>query len=149
MKSQDSPEKNALSAVDDGISAAGRAMGRALGFFRRLPFGDKDGEAAPKKRAGKAPKPAEEGQPRAAPAVSKRKRKQLTDRLEEATAQVAATEARLAEINERFCDPAFFQQTPREEIAALEAEHAELTRALPEQLQAWEALEREIEALPD
>ena len=89
---------------------------------------------------GKANKPAPD---------SKKRRRQLAASLDKATAAVAETEARLGTINDQFCDPSFFQKTPRDEITALESEHSSLTERLSKLMQEWEGLEREIAEIPE
>ncbi|MBW2268315.1 MAG: ATP-binding cassette domain-containing protein [Deltaproteobacteria bacterium] len=102
------------------------------------------------KREAKAPgeKPAQ-ARPRKSAPDAKRRRKQLGEQLAKATAAVAETEARLGVINEKFCDPTFFQKTPRDEISTLEAEHSELSSQLTSRMQEWEGLERELAELPE
>ena len=75
-----------------------------------------------------------------------RDRKVLARR-DEVTTEIEAGEARLAEIEARYCEPGFFEQTPQAERDSLEKEqHA--TRTNVEQLmEEWEQLELEIEEL--
>jgi energy-coupling factor transporter ATP-binding protein EcfA2 len=76
-----------------------------------------------------------------------RERKQVEARLEEVTEALQAAESRLAEINQRFCDPAFFERAPGAERAALEAEHREVSARSQALMQEWESLEERREAL--
>jgi ATPase subunit of ABC transporter with duplicated ATPase domains len=76
-----------------------------------------------------------------------RERKRLEARLEQVTEGLQAAESRLAEINQQFCDPAFFERTPGPERAALEAEHRELGERSQALMQEWESLEERREAL--
>jgi ATPase subunit of ABC transporter with duplicated ATPase domains len=78
------------------------------------------------------------------PEATGRRRKQIEDRLERITSEIEEAETRLAAINERFADPAFYPRTPREEIAPLEAEHRELTAKIQQLMQEWEGLEQQL-----
>ena len=73
--------------------------------------------------------------------------KKVLARRDEVTTEIEAGEARLAEIEARYCEPGFFEQTPQAERDSLEKEqHA--TRTNVEQLmEEWEQLELEIEEL--
>ena len=53
-------------------------------------------------------------------------------------------EHRIAEINEFFCDPTFFERTPHKEVAKLEREQKELTARIEEQTARWEVIEEQI-----
>jgi ATPase subunit of ABC transporter with duplicated ATPase domains len=102
------------------------------------------------KRSEKAPDgPAAQSRQRKPGNAGKRRRKQLSEQLEQTTDAVATIEARLGVINDQFCDPSFFQKTPREEISALESEHSELNAQLSSRMQEWEGLERELAELPE
>jgi ATPase subunit of ABC transporter with duplicated ATPase domains len=107
-----------------------------------------------KKRAAKrndkaTNEPSAKGRQRKSGNGAKRRRKQLDQQLDEATRGVAEIELRLGVINEQFCDPTFFQKTPRDEISALETEHSELSAQLSTRMQEWESCERELAELPD
>ncbi len=93
--------------------------------------------------------PSAKGRQRKSGNGAKRRRKQLDEQLDEATRGVAEIELRLGVINEQFCDPTFFQKTPRDEISALESEHSELSAQLSTRMQEWESVERELAELPD
>jgi len=77
-------------------------------------------------------------------AGDKRRRKAAEERLAQVTADMEAAEGRLATLNERFCAAGFYEATPRDEIAALEAEHRELTARTEKLLREWEALEQDL-----
>jgi DNA repair exonuclease SbcCD ATPase subunit len=65
-------------------------------------------------------------------------RKRLGARLEELTERIETAEARIAEIDETFCLPGYYERTPPEEAAALERERSAL-RAEAERLTAeWD-----------
>ena len=76
-----------------------------------------------------------------------RRRKKLSARLEVVTGEIEAAEARLEAIHARFSAPDFFQTTPGDERAELQAEHERLAESLRGHMQEWESLEEEIEAL--
>ena len=69
--------------------------------------------------------------------------KKEQDELAEA---IERDEKRVAEINEIFCDPAYFEKTPRKEVARLEKEQNELSERIAESTKRWESLEEEISA---
>ena len=68
--------------------------------------------------------------------------------LEELTGEIGAIEARVEELNQRFCAPDFYETTPADERRSLEAEHREANDRLRERMEAWEALENELAELP-
>ena len=73
--------------------------------------------------------------------------KKILKRRDEVTAEIEAGEARLAAIEERYCEPGFFEQTPQAELDSLDKEQ-QTTRTKVEQLMSeWEQLELEIEEL--
>ncbi|MBW2454862.1 MAG: ABC-F family ATPase, partial [Deltaproteobacteria bacterium] len=83
-------------------------------------------------------------------AEQKRRRseyRKLSNRRDRATAAIEQAEARLAEIQEQYCEPGFFERTPPEEIAAVEREQAELGPRIEELMAEWEQLETELEQL--
>ena len=85
-------------------------------------------------------KPARTGSP-------DRARKLLEARLEQITEELQAAEARVEALNQQFCEATFFERTPAEERAALEAEHRTLTTRVRELMDAWETSESELEEL--
>jgi ATPase subunit of ABC transporter with duplicated ATPase domains len=102
-----------------------------------------------KARASKQKEKAPREKKRPARTSDKRRRKQLLDRLEQITTEIQTAEDRLAALNEQFCDASLFERTPHAEIAALQAEHRELTARTQALLQEWETLERQIGELAD
>jgi ATPase subunit of ABC transporter with duplicated ATPase domains len=66
---------------------------------------------------------------------------------DELLASIDVAEARKAAILARTCEPGFYASTPKEELAALEREQAELGPKIDALLAEWEAIEAEIEAL--
>jgi len=74
------------------------------------------------------------------------RQKQLPALRDRALEAIATAEARKAEIRATFCEPGFFERTPRETVAALEAEEQALTPRIDELMAEWEALEAELAA---
>jgi ATPase subunit of ABC transporter with duplicated ATPase domains len=87
----------------------------------------------------------------AAPAADERDtRKLLRDlatRRVRLTAVIDRAEKRFGVINETFCDPTYFERTPRDKVAKLEGEQKKLGAKVDEQMADWETVEREIGAL--
>jgi ATPase subunit of ABC transporter with duplicated ATPase domains len=75
------------------------------------------------------------------------RRAQLEERRDVLTARIDAAEARVAEIDARFCAPGFYEATPPDEVGALESERAELVGTVERLMGQWESLEREIESV--
>ena len=80
---------------------------------------------------------------------SQKRLRSLTGRREELTATIERLEARIHEINEVFCDPAYFERTPRGRVAKLEQEQKDLSAQIEELMGEWERLEEEIEVLAE
>jgi len=78
-----------------------------------------------------------------------RSRQLLQRRLDEVTAEIESSENRLSALNERFCEPDFYDATPVETRQDLEEEHARLSVTLSDHMQEWESLEAEIGSLPE
>jgi ATPase subunit of ABC transporter with duplicated ATPase domains len=70
--------------------------------------------------------------------------KQLPLLRDQAFAAVEAAEARKTQIQAQFCEPGFFEQTPKARVAALEAEERALAPRIEALLAEWEALETEL-----
>ncbi|MGH0031223.1 MAG: ABC-F family ATP-binding cassette domain-containing protein [Myxococcota bacterium] len=102
-------------------------------------------KARDSRREAKAPRGGREKRS----ASPERRRKKLQARLDGLTEQIAEIESQLEAINERFCKPDFFDTTPGDERAELQAEHGRLGEALAAKMEEWETLEGEIEALGD
>ncbi|HEX4953288.1 MAG TPA: ATP-binding cassette domain-containing protein [Thermoanaerobaculia bacterium] len=93
-------------------------------------------------------KKAKEGGKEAPPApVDKKKQRTLTERRDRITRDIEETESRVHAINESFCDPSFFDKTPRSEVSRLEAEQKQLKARLDELMDEWAAVEDELTAL--
>ena len=78
---------------------------------------------------------------------ARKRLRQLTTRRDEITADIERLEARVHAINETFCDPAYFERTPREKVAKLEGEQKKLAATVEERMAEWEGVEREIAEL--
>ena len=74
-----------------------------------------------------------------------RERRQTEERRNELLASIETAESRIAEIDEIFCDPAYYEQTPHEEVKALEAERSHCDRELATLLEEWEKIEGKAE----
>jgi ATPase subunit of ABC transporter with duplicated ATPase domains len=61
--------------------------------------------------------------------------------------EIEGAEARRKAIQEMYCTPGFFEETPPERVAALDAEDKELAALVDARTADWERLEAEIEAL--
>ena len=75
------------------------------------------------------------------------RRKELNRRLETVTAEVEKAESRVHAINEMFCDPTFFDRTPREQVKKLEGEQKTLSSKVEELMGEWERIETELAEL--
>ena len=73
-----------------------------------------------------------------------KRRAQLQQRSERLTAELAAAETRVAEIDKAYCAPSFFESTPRDEVRRLDMEREGLRRKVDELMAEWEKLEREL-----
>jgi transposase len=71
----------------------------------------------------------------------------LATRRDRLTAEIDRAEKRIGEINETFCDPTYFERTPRDKVAKLEGEQKKLGAKVDELMAEWETVEREIGAL--
>jgi ATPase subunit of ABC transporter with duplicated ATPase domains len=68
-------------------------------------------------------------------------RRQLESALAEITSEIEKAEGRVHTINEAFCDPTFFDRTPRKQIIQLESEQKELSGRIEALMGDWERLE--------
>jgi ATPase subunit of ABC transporter with duplicated ATPase domains len=73
--------------------------------------------------------------------------KKLSTRRDQITAEIEKAEARVHAINELFCDPTFFDRTPRAEVSKLENEQKQLNEKNERLMKEWESLEAELVAL--
>jgi ATPase subunit of ABC transporter with duplicated ATPase domains len=63
------------------------------------------------------------------------------ERIQALTGRIEAAEARIAEIDATFCEPGYFERTPKSETAALERERARLQAEVERLVEEWGALE--------
>jgi ATPase subunit of ABC transporter with duplicated ATPase domains len=75
------------------------------------------------------------------------RKKEIPLRRDKVMAEIDAAEAASKAIAERYCSPGFFERTPKEDIAALQAQEADLHRKIQALTAEWEELEREMAAL--
>ncbi|MGD8599829.1 MAG: ABC-F family ATP-binding cassette domain-containing protein [Gemmatimonadota bacterium] len=80
-------------------------------------------------------------------AEAAKKRKKLEQRREELMAVLEAAEERLAEIDAVFATPGYYDDTPAEEVSALDGERARLAEKIERTTEDWDAVERELETL--
>ena len=70
--------------------------------------------------------------------------KQVLEHQEALAASIEQAEARVAEIDEVFCEPAYFERTSPDEVKILEAERTSLQREVAKLTSEWESAEEEI-----
>jgi ABC-type multidrug transport system ATPase subunit len=87
-----------------------------------------------RKRAGK---PTRSGQ-------NAYKGQHLSERRDKLTAQIEDCETRLAEIDEKFSDPKFYEVTSREEIRRIESERSIQKSDVDKLLTEWEEIEKQL-----
>jgi ATPase subunit of ABC transporter with duplicated ATPase domains len=73
--------------------------------------------------------------------------RRLESRRDQLTAAVERHEARVHEINEIFCDPTYFERTPRDKVGKLEAEQKKLSAEIDTLMGEWETIEEELAGL--
>jgi ATPase subunit of ABC transporter with duplicated ATPase domains len=76
-----------------------------------------------------------------------RRRDRLRKRRNAVTAEIDAAEKRIGEINEKFCDPGFYDRSEAAEVRRLEAEQKRLGEEVEASMAEWESLEAELGAL--
>jgi len=76
-----------------------------------------------------------------------KERAKLEKLRDELVASLEATEARVQAIDEIFCRPRYYDETPPEHVSQLEGERLELQGALERSTQAWDEVERALEEL--
>ena len=75
-----------------------------------------------------------------------KKRKDLEPRRDLATAALEKTESRIAEIDELFCRPGFFEETADNKTRALQSERDKLNNDLEAAMREWEEIESQLES---
>ena len=73
--------------------------------------------------------------------------KDLPQRRDRLIAALEQAEARKKAIQDLYCTPGFFENTPQDEITALEREQADLEPRIEKLMADWEEVERELTAL--
>ena len=76
--------------------------------------------------------------------VSKARKKQLLKRQDELTTSIEDAEARVAEIDEIFCEPTYYERTPSHQVKTLETERTSLQSEVAGLTSEWERAEEEI-----
>jgi len=82
--------------------------------------------------------------PRKQPPLPRKKKQALTSRRDTITAQIEGAEARVAQIDQTFCEPDFYEATAQEEVRALESERSGLQAKVESLMAEWEDIEREL-----
>ena len=85
---------------------------------------------------------------RAARRLSPWQRRRLEERAEELAGRVEAAEARVAEIEAVFADPAFYAEASPDEVRKLEEERAGLVEEVAARMAEWEGVEGELSPSP-
>jgi ATPase subunit of ABC transporter with duplicated ATPase domains len=75
------------------------------------------------------------------------RRGRLEKRRDEVTAEIDAAEAGILEIDQLFCRPGYYDETPAEAVAEANGRRASLQERVERLMQEWEKLEREIEQI--
>jgi ABC-type multidrug transport system ATPase subunit len=76
--------------------------------------------------------------------VSKSRKTHLLKRQEALTVSIQEAEARVAEIDEIFCQPAYYERTAADEVKILETERTSLQNEVADLMSEWESAEEEI-----
>jgi len=76
--------------------------------------------------------------------VSKARKNQLLRSQDALTASIKEAEARVAEIDEVFCDPTYYERASPEEVKILETERTSLQGDVADLTSEWESAEEEI-----
>jgi len=73
--------------------------------------------------------------------------KRSLKRRDEVTAAIETAEARLAEIEQQYCEPGFFERSEKADLEELESEQSKLRAEVDRLMEEWETLELTIEEL--
>jgi ATPase subunit of ABC transporter with duplicated ATPase domains len=73
--------------------------------------------------------------------------RRLSEERDRLTERIEGAEARIAEIDQVFCEPDYFERTPPEEVTALNEARASLEADVSTWMERWEEVEREVERL--
>ena len=100
-----------------------------------------------KKRAKSSRAQGKPSSPSSTPQVSKAERKKLVQQRDQITTRMESAENRIHEINEKFCNPGFFDSTDPAQVKKLEGEQSRLKSEVEGLLNQWEELESTLETL--
>jgi ABC-type multidrug transport system ATPase subunit len=99
-----------------------------------------------RRKTGNGAEPREAAAPRrSADAIADRKR--LEKQRDTLVVSLDAAEARIAAIDEVFCRPGYYDETPQNEVSALEDERVGLRSEIERLTADWDAVERALDAL--
>jgi ATPase subunit of ABC transporter with duplicated ATPase domains len=101
-----------------------------------------------KRKERKEVKPPQESAPPAS-ATNAKERKKLEKRRDEILSSLEVAERRVAEIEATFARPGYYDETSTEDVATLDGERVALTREIERVTEAWEKVERALEATSD
>jgi len=79
-------------------------------------------------------------------APGSRLRRDLELRREVVTAGIEEAERRIEEINDRFCEPGFFEDTPNDRVTNLQQEQKRLQQEVEKLVTEWDGIEGELES---
>ena len=79
---------------------------------------------------------------------SRKRARELGKRLEEITAAIETAEARVAAIDQAFCEPDYYEKTPPDQVTRTEKERATLQEKVERLMEEWARVEEELETLP-
>ena len=71
----------------------------------------------------------------------------MGESLDTLMARIDNAEARVAEIDELFCQPGYYEQTPPDDVRELEDERSRLKGEVVDLTSEWERTEEELSAL--
>ncbi|MEX2581816.1 MAG: ATP-binding cassette domain-containing protein, partial [Gemmatimonadota bacterium] len=96
--------------------------------------------------SGNGGPPASGGNGARKPSSSPINRVKLEKRRDDLMGDIESAESRLAEIDEAFCAPGYYEATPPDEVQRLEGERTGLQEKLERLMEEWGGVERELEA---
>ena len=71
----------------------------------------------------------------------------MRESLDTLMARIDTAEARVLEIDDLFCQPGYYEQTPPDDVRALEDERSRLKREVADLTSEWDRTEEELSAL--
>ena len=142
LKAKTEKRKRSTKEKEAGTGAA-KAKGKAKRMAKGMAKGTAKGRGKDRASDGEvAGGNGRKGGP--AGGISKARKRWLLKRQEELTASIDEAEARVAKIDEVFCEPRFYERTPPDEVKALETERGSLQREVADFTFEWERAEEEI-----